>query len=350
MRSLQFRSRAQTRELLSQVHPALRTEGHGQEVGARMVRASAGGLSVDRLDVDATVSYDAAASRKVCLITVHRGAVVDTTGGRRDTYGPGHTFLIAPPDRPGTGELRAARCTITTFDAAVLDEVATHDHDPRPAGPVRLTGQRPLDAAANLRLGTTVSFLRDQVLADPDASGLVVTTGVRHLGAVVLATLPNTTLAMRAAGADVADSGPQTLERAIAFIADNAQHDITLADIAAAVCVTPRAVQYAFRRHAGTTPLGYLRRVRLAHAHSDLVAATPDASVLAIATKWGFAHQGRFAAAYRAAYGNAPSATLRAGPGRAAEVPPQQPPAAPIGPCGTATGAPRHDPARRTQP
>ncbi|MFC9269123.1 helix-turn-helix transcriptional regulator [Streptomyces zhihengii] len=349
MRPLQLpsHSRAETREVLSRAYPPMRFEGHGQEVGVQMTRASAGGLTVDRLDVDATVSYDAPASGTVCLITVHRGAVVDTTGGRHDAFGPGYTFLIAPPERPCTGELHAARCTITTFDAAVLDDIATRDHGSRPAGPVRLTGQRPLDAAANQRLGTTVSFLRDQVLADPDASGLVVATGVQHLGAVVLATLPNTTLPM---GADVPADGPQTLARAMAFIADNAQRDITLADIAAAVCVTPRAVQYAFSRHAGTTPLGHLRRVRLAHAHSELVAAAHDASVLAIATKWGFAHQGRFAAAYRAVYGISPSATLRAGPGSTAEPSPRQATRRTNRPCGTATGAHRHDPARQSQP
>ncbi|MET9111793.1 hypothetical protein ABZX29_35170, partial [Streptomyces zhihengii] len=96
MRSPQFRSPAQTQELQSRAYPPMRVEGHGQELDARLVRASAGGLTVDRLDVDATVSYDAAASGKVCLITGHRGAVVDTTGGRRDAYGPGRTFHIAP--------------------------------------------------------------------------------------------------------------------------------------------------------------------------------------------------------------------------------------------------------------
>ncbi|WP_211269144.1 helix-turn-helix transcriptional regulator [Saccharothrix syringae] len=52
---------------------------------------------------------------------------------------------------------------------------------------------------------------------------------------------------------------PDTLRRAIAFIESNAHRDISVADIAAAGFVTVRAVQPAFRRHLGTTPMAHLR-------------------------------------------------------------------------------------------
>ena len=105
---------------------------------------------------------------------------------------------------------------------------------------------------------------------------------------------------------------PPLLRRAIAFIHDNAQTDIGLRDIAAAVGVTPRSVQYTFRRHLGTTPLEYLRRVRLDRAHRDLQMADPSVdTVTAIAGRWGFSHAGRFSIAYRKVFGTKPSRTLR---------------------------------------
>jgi transcriptional regulator GlxA family with amidase domain len=56
-----------------------------------------------------------------------------------------------------------------------------------------------------------------------------------------------------------------------------------------------------------------LREIRLRRAHEDLRAADPSATtVAAIARRWGFAHMGRFAREYQAAYGQTPSATLRA--------------------------------------
>jgi hypothetical protein len=70
----------------------------------------------------------------------------------------------------------------------------------------------------------------------------------------------------------------------------------------------------AFRRHLDTTPLGYLRRVRLEHAHRQLTAADPAReSVTAVAYRWGFSSPPQFTARYRAAYGIAPSHTLRQG-------------------------------------
>jgi len=97
------------------------------------------------------------------------------------------------------------------------------------------------------------------------------------------------------------------------FIHDNAHLDIGVSDIAAAIGVTPRSVQYTFRRHLGATPLQYLRRVRLDRAHRDLQAADPAVdTVTEIAGRWRFSHPGRFSRAYKQAFGTAPSATLRA--------------------------------------
>jgi transcriptional regulator GlxA family with amidase domain len=93
---------------------------------------------------------------------------------------------------------------------------------------------------------------------------------------------------------DAQSAQPRQLYRAVSFIHDNAQNDIGLADIAAAVGVTPRSVQYMFRRHLGTTPLEYLRRIRLDRAHRDLQAADPAVdTVNAIAGRWGFSHARR---------------------------------------------------------
>ncbi|TXS49942.1 AraC family transcriptional regulator [Streptomyces sp. t39] len=316
METLAFRSNRldATEDFLSRAYTPMRIGGRPQETGARIDRVSAGGLTVDKLDFDYAMSYDAGALEKVCLITLHRGVVLDSTDGRHDLYGPGDTFMVALPDRPYTGELRAARYTITMFDTAVLDEVAGTGG--RDGAPVRFTGQRPLDAAAGRRLGRTVAFLRDTVLGgQTPAEELVVSTALRHLAAVALATLPTDLTDDEPRPADSRDAGTATLRRAMAFIEENAHRAIGLADIAAAVRVTPRAVQYAFRRHASTTPLGHLRRMRLAHAHADLKRSGDDgATVLDIATRWGFAHQGRFAAAYRDVYGVSPSETLRTAP------------------------------------
>jgi hypothetical protein len=67
-----------------------------------------------------------------------------------------------------------------------------------------------------------------------------------------------------------------------------------------------------FRRYVGMAPMTYLRHLRLARVHEELRLGDPrSVTVAEVASRWGFGHLGRFAAAYRAKYGVAPSVTLR---------------------------------------
>ena len=105
---------------------------------------------------------------------------------------------------------------------------------------------------------------------------------------------------------------PAALSRALSFVQDHADTDIGVNEIAAAVHLTPRAVQYLFRRRLDTTPTAYMRSERLHRAHQDLIAGHRDTTtVSAVATRWGFAHTGRFAVLYRQTYGQNPHTTLR---------------------------------------
>ncbi|MET7328979.1 AraC family transcriptional regulator [Nonomuraea sp. NPDC005650] len=105
------------------------------------------------------------------------------------------------------------------------------------------------------------------------------------------------------------------LRRARHFCEEHAAEPITLTDIATAARVSVRALQSGFREHLQTTPMAYLRNVRLARAHADLlhIAATGgQTTVTEVALRWGFTHLSRFAFFYRQTYGQAPSVTRRA--------------------------------------
>jgi transcriptional regulator GlxA family with amidase domain len=171
---------------------------------------------------------------------------------------------------------------------------------------------RPASAADRTRWTSTTGYI-DTLLASPAAaaSPLIIGSAARLLAATTLVVFPNSWDTDPAAR-DRTDASTATLRRAIAFIDEHAARDISIADVAAAANVTIRAVQIAFRRHYGTTPAGYLRRVRLERARQDLLAADPAReSVTAVAHRWGFASPGQFAAAYQQAYGVTPSQTLR---------------------------------------
>ncbi|MFF7355843.1 MULTISPECIES: AraC family transcriptional regulator [Streptomyces] len=307
---------AETEDFLSRAYARMRIGSSTPEATRTRIRRSAiAPVSVDELALDFEMSYSVTPLGRVCLCVVHEGTVRDHgfPGVENDTFGPGDVVLLAPPDLPYSGRIHHARYTITMLDPALLAQVAA---GPDGSGPVRLTGHRPRSAVAARQLGHAIGHLRDHVLCDPGTADqpLIAATAGQYLAASVLNAFPNTVLTEPTA-TDRRDAHPQMLRRALAYIDDHAGQPVTVADIAAAAHVTARALQYAFRRHLDTTPLAHLRRVRLAHAHHDLVAAHPGGgeTVTSIAARWGFHHPGRFAALYRNTYRRTPHATLSDG-------------------------------------
>jgi AraC-like DNA-binding protein len=176
---------------------------------------------------------------------------------------------------------------------------------------VRFTGLLPISPAAEQQLLTTASYIRRGIYSLDLNTPLLIAAAEHVVAASVLTTFPNTTMTIEVrTPRDPASAA--TVRRAIAFIDGHASLPITLTDVATAAGVVPRTLQYAFRRHRDTTPLEYLRRVRLAQAHEELLAAEPGdgTTIAAVAARWGYRPQ-RFAAAYRRRYGQPPSETLR---------------------------------------
>src|SRR5271163_4354076 len=81
--------------------------------------------------------------------------------------------------------------------------------------------------------------------------------------------------------------------------------------LAAACGVGRRTLEKHFRRFLGRTLAEVRRDLCMEQARRDLLRNAPDASVTEIALHCGFKHLGRFAALYRASYGESPSDTLR---------------------------------------
>jgi AraC-like DNA-binding protein len=87
---------------------------------------------------------------------------------------------------------------------------------------------------------------------------------------------------------------------------------LTLTSLARRCGISSRALQEGFVRHLGTSPMAYLRQLRLRRAHQELLAAKPSVDTVAsIAKRWGYSNPGRFAAAHAARYGESPAETLR---------------------------------------
>jgi AraC-like DNA-binding protein len=102
------------------------------------------------------------------------------------------------------------------------------------------------------------------------------------------------------------------LVRALRWLSDRLDEPIQLDTLAVAASVRPRTLEAHFRHYLGTTPLGWVRRMRLARARQQLLAARNEGSVTGVALANGFTELGRFAKQYRRQFGELPSQTLRA--------------------------------------
>jgi AraC-like DNA-binding protein len=182
----------------------------------------------------------------------------------------------------------------------------------RRATPIHFTSTRPPTQQAADNWRAAFRYVRASVVGTPAAEEpLVAGASARLLIATSLASFPNNAL-RDPTPENRRDAHSGSLHRAVAFIDDNAHRNISASEIAAASYVNIRALQVAFRRHLDTTPMAYLRQVRLEYAHRELIDADPEVtSVARIAARWGFANHSRFTASYRATFGIAPSYTLR---------------------------------------
>lgn len=105
---------------------------------------------------------------------------------------------------------------------------------------------------------------------------------------------------------------PYYLKRAQAYIRANYAKQITTVDIAAAACIGTRSLHYGFKQSFDTTPMAYLRNVRLMHARTALGAAeSGEVSIAEIATNVGFVNSSHFSKLYRARFGESPSQTVQ---------------------------------------
>jgi AraC-like DNA-binding protein len=298
--------------VISATYGRVRLHAVDGTVGARIRRSSIGAVHADQSEYSADLGFSLDPMESIVLCRVTSGRFEETVpGGATHAYAANQVLAIGHHSEPIEGRIHAGRYDLLTIESRRLNDVAT-----AAAGadePIRLTHSAPISPSATHHLAGVIDYVHHSIDENSGAlqSPLVAAAVERYVVASLLTSIPNTAL-LDPTIEDRNDSSPVLLRRAIAFIEDNAGREMTLADIAASVYITQRALQYMFRRHRNCTPMGYLRRVRLHHAHHDLMGGDPTTtSVGEIATRWGFGHAGRFAVYYRKHYGESPHQTLR---------------------------------------
>lgn len=259
-------------------------------------------LVVDEVRIEGRISCELKMDDSVVAIQPRGGGLV--VGDK-----PVTDVVLTAENMPGVLEATNAKFQVISVSAKLLRKVAANHNTPLPQQ-IQFLSPHPRPGAAINAWNDALDYVSTAYsTADTANRPLVVATAAQLLTAALLECFPSNLSAAQEHSGKA--PSPPAFKDAMAFIQRHAGHGIGVNDIAAAVNLTPRAVQYLFRQQLETTPTEYLRRVRLQRAHQDLVRGDQSTTtVTEIALRWGFAHTGRFAVLYRQTYGQSPHTTL----------------------------------------
>ncbi len=276
----------------------------------RLCEAPLGRISVGALSFGSDIGYDLgeteifylvqiAASGTIkylngnekCIVTQRQGMVTSPTRPLSITYGPSSCGLI----------VKIRRCALERHIRAVTGEPIS---DPLIFAP--RFGRTFRDRYLRL-----LRFLLDDLEADnslKDHPVLVANIEDTLMTALLVGQSHNYSARFEGTVPDVA---PRQVRDVEDYIREHASEPLSIGDLVRHSGISGRSLFRAFRSHRRTSPMAFLRSVRLDDARAKLLAAAPCDSVTDIALDCGFEHLGRFSAEYARRFSESPSATLR---------------------------------------
>jgi AraC-like DNA-binding protein len=163
--------------------------------------------------------------------------------------------------------------------------------------------------------GATIRRMFDFLFAELERPDTLLTNEIairsfeENLALCVLLGLPHNYT--ETLGRQKAAAAPGNVRRAEAFMRANADMPLTIAEIAEAAGCGVRALQIAFHRFRGTTPMRVLQHARLDQARTEMLRPGQTESLARIAAEHGFSSPTQFAQFFRRKYGVYPSQMLR---------------------------------------
>ncbi len=227
------------------------------------------------------------------------------------SFSPGRAHILWPHQQMDLHIPEASSLLVATYPSAWLRECwrkrSTLDREVAPVASDCLSLEVPEGRAYYRHLSFVWSEISNDAvfLKSAEASNEIERTSA----ALLLLAFENGAVC-DAQDAQPEDSDPG-LEMAEAYILSNLGEQISLADLVTVSNTSPSSLLRAFRIHRGTTPMKYVKQLRLESAQRALLSAkNGTTSVTTVAMDHGFFQLGRFAADYRRAFGELPSETL----------------------------------------
>ncbi len=104
----------------------------------------------------------------------------------------------------------------------------------------------------------------------------------------------------------------QAVDQVRQFVSEHTLRTVTMTELCDLVHMSRRSLQYSFEDVLGTSPLKYLRNVRLNAVRREIQKGIgDDRTIASLAADFGFWHAAQFSADYKQLFGESPSQTLK---------------------------------------
>jgi AraC-like DNA-binding protein len=277
--------------------------------------AQLGGTMFSLVRVDSESGYDIEMTRDPDLILLQvlmRGNAQFQQGSATVNAAPSQMVLLETVERShkrwrGPTQLLFIRLSRSRLEHLVASETGISIGDPLSFGVLRVLD---LDQVSTL-WNFIVTVCRDLSEAHPCFDGHVGRLAERTLSLLLLKAVPNN-YKWAFAGGSLCSAAPYYVRRVEKYIKEHARNQISTEDLVTVGGVSARSIYQGFRRFRSTTPMGYLKAVRLDLARDALVKGRGKGpnSVTEAAVAAGYANLSQFSRDYKDRFREAPSQTL----------------------------------------
>jgi AraC-like DNA-binding protein len=272
-------------------------------------RFALGDLEISASRLSTTVSGRAGDTRMYSMKVALSGGGRYTQNGHSAVMVPGKIALITSPSSASSLELAGGyeALQVTFPPAMVRTAMCSLTGDPDPPLP-QFDLEADVEGERNASVLRLFRYLFDE--AEQPTSAFTVPRLAQQVGeAFVLALVAHLRhdLSKRLEH-PVRAAEPAHLRKVEAYIDAHVGGALSLGDLAAVAGVSGRAIQAGFRNLRGCSPMELVRARRLEEARRRLL-AQPWSTITTVAYDCGFTNVGRFAASYRARFGENPRQT-----------------------------------------
>lgn len=286
-------------------------QGRGNEIDTRIFFRRFGGIGLGRLSYGCDITIDPGILGSFAMIQIPiRGEEVIELGTRQVRSTPRQATVINAHIPCRIHHRKDTEKLVMRIDRALLERTCQRQLGRTLQSPLEFKPEIDLDTPQGQRWLRMVGWVYDNLSNEDDLPQMLSAQFEEALVTGLLTCQPNN-YSHELCSDDAPSIAPSFIKRLERYIEEHAQEPITITEMAEYVGVSSRSIFAGFRRYRNTSPMLYLKEVRLRHVHEELQRSSAGkATVTAVAFRWGFSHLGHFTADYKRRFGKSPSETL----------------------------------------